>query len=116
MVNDLMVKAKQIEFLINSLPEPETEETPGMLSSNNTRHRHAHLSQAHRLKELQNDVEQANEEYIRAVNRASTLYNKPHIALPLHTPYSSNPENLYKKVSEALRNMLDTHDMLNEPD
>lgn len=27
MVNDLMVKAKQIEFLINSLPEPETEET-----------------------------------------------------------------------------------------
>ena len=26
MVNDLMVKAKQIEFLINSLPEPETEE------------------------------------------------------------------------------------------
>ena len=25
-------------------------------------------------------------------------------------------ENLHKKVSEALRNMLDTHDMLNEPD
>ncbi|KAK7688040.1 hypothetical protein QCA50_008410 [Cerrena zonata] len=78
MANDLMVKAKQIEFLINSLPEPESEE-----------------SQAHRLEELQRDVEQANEEYIRAVNRA---------------------KNLYGKVSEALRNMLDTHDMLNEPD
>ena len=29
LVTDLMVKAKQIEYLINSLPEPEPEEEQG---------------------------------------------------------------------------------------
>ncbi|CAL1696885.1 unnamed protein product [Somion occarium] len=66
MVNDLMVKAKQIEYLINSLPEPEPEEI-----------------QAHRLQELEQEMSQANEEYIRAVNRAKNLYKKAKIELAI---------------------------------
>ncbi|KAI0078541.1 hypothetical protein K474DRAFT_1593885 [Panus rudis PR-1116 ss-1] len=69
MVNDLLTKAKQIEFLINSLPEPEPEE-----------------AQAHRLEALQEEMTRANEDYIRAVNRA---------------------KDLHRRISETLRSMLD---------
>jgi len=73
MVGDLMTKAKQIEILINSLPEPEAEEV-----------------QADRLKQLEDEMTRANEDYIRAFNRA---------------------KNLHGKMSEMLRNMLDENDI-----
>ncbi|KAF9491617.1 hypothetical protein BDN71DRAFT_1474802 [Pleurotus eryngii] len=56
LVTDLIVKAKQIEYLINSLPEPESEE-----------------EQAGRLRELENELSSANSEYVRAVHRAREL-------------------------------------------
>lgn len=57
LVTDLIVKAKQIEYLINSLPEPEPEE-----------------QQAKRLQELEDEMQIANAQYIRAVNRAKDLH------------------------------------------
>ncbi|RXW12485.1 hypothetical protein EST38_g13366 [Candolleomyces aberdarensis] len=69
MVTDLVTKAKQIEYLINSLPEPEPEEI-----------------QALRLKALEDEMTTANEEYIRAVNRA---------------------KDLHSQISEVLKTMLD---------
>ncbi|KJA20840.1 hypothetical protein HYPSUDRAFT_68165 [Hypholoma sublateritium FD-334 SS-4] len=59
LVTDLIVKAKQIEYLINSLPEPEPEE-----------------EQAHRLQELENEMQEANAEYINAVRRAKDLHSQ----------------------------------------
>ncbi|KDR68826.1 hypothetical protein GALMADRAFT_160865 [Galerina marginata CBS 339.88] len=59
LVTDLIVKAKQIEYLINSLPEPEPEE-----------------EQAKRLQALEDEMAQANAEYIRAVNRAKDLHSQ----------------------------------------
>ncbi|KAF8880920.1 hypothetical protein CPB84DRAFT_1792267 [Gymnopilus junonius] len=59
LVTDLIVKAKQIEYLINSLPEPEPEE-----------------EQAKRLQELEDEMTVANAEYIRAVNRAKDLHTQ----------------------------------------
>ncbi|KAK2459796.1 hypothetical protein APHAL10511_008228 [Amanita phalloides] len=56
LVTDLIVKAKQVEYLINSLPEPEPEE-----------------EQAKRLQALEDGMTLANEEYIQAVNRAKDL-------------------------------------------
>ncbi|KAJ3508048.1 hypothetical protein NMY22_g16736 [Coprinellus aureogranulatus] len=57
LVTDLVTKAKQIEYLINSLPEPEPEET-----------------QARRLKALEEEMTTANEEYAQAVSRAKDLH------------------------------------------
>ncbi|KAL0572048.1 hypothetical protein V5O48_009906 [Marasmius crinis-equi] len=54
LVADLIVKAKQVEYLINSLPEPEPEEM-----------------QAQRLQSLEQEMQEANEEYIQAVKRTS---------------------------------------------
>ncbi|KAG6868192.1 hypothetical protein C0993_006405 [Termitomyces sp. T159_Od127] len=54
LVADLMTKAKQVEYLIKSLPEPEPEE-----------------AQAKRLAALEDEMQVANAEYIRAVNRTS---------------------------------------------
>jgi len=59
LVTDLIVKAKQIEYLINSLPEPEPEE-----------------EQAQRLQALEDEMTQANADYIRAVNRAKDLHSQ----------------------------------------
>ncbi|KAF8707054.1 hypothetical protein AX14_013706 [Amanita brunnescens Koide BX004] len=59
LARDLIVKAKQVEYLINSLPEPEPEE-----------------EQAKRLQELDDDMARANEEYIEAVNRAKDLHSQ----------------------------------------
>ncbi|KAG7090428.1 hypothetical protein E1B28_009547 [Marasmius oreades] len=56
LVADLIVKAKQVEFLINSLPEPKPEE-----------------EQAKRLQALETEMQEANAEYIRAVNRTKSL-------------------------------------------
>ncbi|KAF5339429.1 hypothetical protein D9611_009840 [Ephemerocybe angulata] len=59
LVTDLVTKAKQIEFLINSLPEPEPEET-----------------QARRLQALEAEMTIANQEYVRAVSRAKDLHSQ----------------------------------------
>ncbi|GJE98020.1 Mediator of RNA polymerase II transcription subunit 21 [Phanerochaete sordida] len=77
LVNDLLVKAKQVEYLINSLPEPESEE-----------------AQAMRLQDLEHQMSAANEDYLRAVNRA---------------------KDLHRRISEVLRNMLDESDGLDNP-
>ncbi|KAF8653424.1 hypothetical protein AX16_003932 [Volvariella volvacea WC 439] len=57
LVTDLIVKAKQVEYLINSLPQPEPEE-----------------EQAKRLQKLEEEMGVANAEYISAVNRAKDLH------------------------------------------
>ncbi|KAG5723486.1 hypothetical protein E4T56_gene17037 [Termitomyces sp. T112] len=57
LVADLMTKAKQVEYLIKSLPEPEPEE-----------------AQAKRLAALEEEMQVANADYIRAVNRAKDLH------------------------------------------
>lgn len=64
LVADLVVKAKQIELLIQSLPEPELEE-----------------AQAHRLQGLEEEMAEANAEYIRAVNRAKSLHQRMSLLL-----------------------------------
>ncbi|KAJ7733623.1 hypothetical protein B0H16DRAFT_1328061, partial [Mycena metata] len=57
LVTDLIVKAKQVEYLIKSLPEPEAEE-----------------DQAKRLQALDDEMTVANEEYIQAVVRSKDLH------------------------------------------
>ncbi|KAI0825310.1 hypothetical protein BC628DRAFT_1320318 [Trametes gibbosa] len=57
LVTDLIVKAKQVELLIQSLPEPDPEE-----------------EQVERLQALEQEMALANAEYIRAVNRAKNLH------------------------------------------
>lgn len=64
LVADLVVKAKQIELLIQSLPEPEPEE-----------------AQARRLQGLEEEMVEANAEYIRAVNRAKSLHQRMSLLL-----------------------------------
>ncbi|KIL61868.1 hypothetical protein M378DRAFT_81940 [Amanita muscaria Koide BX008] len=59
LVTDLIVKAKQVEYLINSLPQPEPED-----------------EQAKRLQALEDEMNVANEEYIQAVNRAKDLHSQ----------------------------------------
>ncbi|KAJ7606960.1 hypothetical protein DFH06DRAFT_1486679 [Mycena polygramma] len=57
LVTDLIVKAKQVEYLIKSLPEPEAEE-----------------EQAKRLQLLDEEMTIVNEEYISAVARSKNLH------------------------------------------
>ncbi|SRR6266540_3991409 len=73
MVTDLIVKAKQIEYLINSLPEPEPEEEQVSFVFLSLRPSIQYLTirQAKRLKGLEEEMQVANAEYIQAVNRAS---------------------------------------------
>jgi mediator of RNA polymerase II transcription subunit 21 len=72
MVTDLVTKAKQIEYLINSLPKPEPEETQvSSYSAESFPDLTIQNVQALRLKALEDEMTVANEEYIRAVNRAS---------------------------------------------
>ena len=77
LVTDIMVKAKQIEYLISSLPQPEPEEAQvgGVLSTFSYRvFSVGFCSQAARLEKLEGEMTRANEEYARAVNRASELF------------------------------------------
>jgi mediator of RNA polymerase II transcription subunit 21 len=53
LVADLVRKAKQLEFLINSLPEPEPIEV-----------------QQQRLQQLEDEMTTANQDYLAAVQRA----------------------------------------------
>ncbi|CDO71723.1 hypothetical protein BN946_scf184920.g7 [Trametes cinnabarina] len=76
LVTDLIVKAKQVEYLIQSLPEPDPEE-----------------KQVERLQALEEEMSQANAEYMQAVNRA---------------------KNLHAQICDVLRNMLDDPDILQD--
>lgn len=72
MVTDLIVKAKQIEYLINSLPKPESEEEQvSCITSCFFEPTHCSVFEARRLQTLEAEMEVANAEYIQAVNRAS---------------------------------------------
>lgn len=57
-MEDIVAKSKQIEVLIQSMPVPESEET-----------------QVLNLQRLENEMQQANEEYMAALDRASELIN-----------------------------------------
>jgi len=57
MVNDLVTKAKQIEYLIQSLPPPELEEV-----------------QATRYAQLEAEMQIANKDYREALSRARSLH------------------------------------------
>jgi len=57
LVADLIVKAKQVDYLINSLPVPESEE-----------------AQAKRLQALEEEMTIANAEYKKAVEQAKSLH------------------------------------------
>ncbi|KDQ17606.1 hypothetical protein BOTBODRAFT_155686 [Botryobasidium botryosum FD-172 SS1] len=59
LVNDLIRKAKQVEYLIESLPGPDPEE-----------------GQAQRLEELETAMQKANSEYIEALDRARRLHKE----------------------------------------
>jgi len=74
LAGDLALKARQVDFLIQSLPPPEPEE-----------------KQAERLQALENQMAQANEEYVRAVRRARALH---------------------KQLRDMLDIMLTEHDMM----
>ncbi|KAI0757534.1 hypothetical protein C8Q80DRAFT_1133969 [Daedaleopsis nitida] len=76
LVTDLIVKAKQVELLIQSLPEPDPEE-----------------QQVQRLQALEEEMSQANAEYIQAVNRAKSLHSQ---------------------ICDVLRHMLDEPDVVKD--
>lgn len=76
LATDLMVKAKQVEYLIQSLPEPEPEE-----------------EQAKRLQTLEEEMTEANDEYVQAVNRAKALHGQ---------------------ISDMLSIMLNDHDIMQD--
>jgi len=59
LVADLITKAKQVEYLIQSLPVPEPEE-----------------QQSAKLRGLEEEMVLANEEYLVAVNRAKSLHSQ----------------------------------------
>lgn len=59
LVDDLMTKAKQIETLIKAMPVPESEET-----------------QALRLQKLEDEMQQANEDYAIALRQAKDLHTQ----------------------------------------
>ena len=86
LVADLMTKAKQVEYLIKSLPEIGLEQ-----------------AQAKRLASLEEEMQIANADYIRAVNRASAFYffNTGSGGLD-----KDNAENLHAQVKEALLKVL----------
>ncbi|KAJ7164358.1 hypothetical protein C8R46DRAFT_1177029 [Mycena filopes] len=59
LVADLIVKAKQVEYLIQSLPDREPEE-----------------EQAKRLQSLDDEMTTVNEEYMHAIARSKDLHSK----------------------------------------
>lgn len=80
LATDLVKKAKQIEYIIQSLPDPEAEEV-----------------QVKRLETLEAEVTQANEEYARAVKRAKNLHGQVAALLNL---VLDNPEtDIMKETS-----------------
>lgn len=84
LVNDLITKAKQIEYLIKSLPPPEPES-----------------GQASRLISLEAEMKLANEEYRQALARARRLHAQVGEALQLMLSDVEAPRaNLAKGVED----------------
>ncbi|KAJ7149607.1 hypothetical protein C8R46DRAFT_1230286 [Mycena filopes] len=59
LVGDLILKAKQVEYLIKCLPKPEPEE-----------------AQVRRLQALDDEMTAVNDEYVQAVTRSKDLYSQ----------------------------------------
>jgi mediator of RNA polymerase II transcription subunit 21 len=108
LVADLIVKAKQVEYLIKSLPEPEPEEeqASGLAFRQGCPDI---IPQANRLMALEEEVRIANAEYIHAVNRAST-FPQGWSCSPLNYNFS-NVEDLHRQVADMLRTMLNESDV-----
>jgi mediator of RNA polymerase II transcription subunit 21 len=73
LVTDLVIKAKQVEYLIQSLPEPEPEEEQVRPSAALEHPHDQQYLQAKRMQTLEEDMTLANAEYIQAVARTSTF-------------------------------------------
>ncbi len=72
-MSDLIVKAKQVEYLIQSLPEPDPEEK--QVCERRVCARDApEIAQVERLQALEDEMAQANAEYVQAVDRASEFF------------------------------------------
>jgi len=72
LAGDLALKARQIDYLLQSLPPPEPEEKQVGICVDAL-----HITynpQAERLQALENQMAEANEEYVRAVRRASEYH------------------------------------------
>lgn len=80
LVEDLITKAKQVEYLINSLPVPEPEK-----------------EQADRLHFLEIQMDDANEEYRQALGRAKRLH--AHISEVLETMLTSKQDETSSSMS-----------------
>lgn len=74
LAGDLVLKAKQIDLLIQSLPPPEPEEKQ-VSDYLNPLYPALRSFQAERLQVLENQMAEANEDYVRAVSRASKSHN-----------------------------------------
>ncbi|KAJ3727881.1 hypothetical protein EV361DRAFT_882798 [Lentinula raphanica] len=85
LVTDLIRKAKQVEYLINSLPEPEPEEL-----------------QAERLQRLEEEMQVANADYIQAMNRLKNLHAQ--VAELLRSMLSEINERLVQDDAEETLN------------
>jgi mediator of RNA polymerase II transcription subunit 21 len=73
LAGDLALKARQIDYLIQSLPPPEPEEK--QVCTALTPCTPLTIPQAERLQALENQMAEANEEYVRAVRRASEYWD-----------------------------------------
>lgn len=73
LAGDLALKARQIDYLIQSLPPPEPEEKQVGICVDALRI--THDPQAERLQALETQMAEANEEYVRAVRRASECHD-----------------------------------------
>jgi mediator of RNA polymerase II transcription subunit 21 len=91
LVVDLVRKAKQIEFLINSLPVVEPEET-----------------QAARFVQLEEEMQVANAEYKAALERARMPSSSPSPASHLLMSFSGT---LHKEITTTLRILTDMQDI-----
>jgi mediator of RNA polymerase II transcription subunit 21 len=83
LVEDLIMKAKQVEYLIDSLPVPEPED-----------------QQALRLQTLQHEMEEANEQYRKALDRAKRLH--AHISEVLQKMLANNLNENQGSSGESL--------------
>ena len=71
LVTDLVSKAKQVETLIRSLPIPESEEVQVSVACRDSIDDTLYFLQALRLQRLEEEMQEANEGYLIAMNRAS---------------------------------------------
>ncbi|EJF58844.1 hypothetical protein BD309DRAFT_916206 [Dichomitus squalens] len=94
LVTDLIVKAKQIDYLIQSLPEPDPEEKQVcFFRFRPVSWRPFICRKVERLQALEEEMAQANAEYVQAVNRAKSLH---------------------AQICEVLRTMLDEPDIVRD--